>query len=186
MSSVRTKKKNVTSQTAVKDASATPPELTQKSKITMLVSALVSAAAALLAFFPDFILQIPAGERTTIPNLIGMVNRGLEQDVYRLESVKLILVYTVAVALISAGVVCAFRNLVISPFLTFGGAVLLIYFTSAWLYIINGYPDNGYAAAPSVAQTGFASGPVPVLVLIFAALSAIASVTAFCCYKEKK
>ena len=175
MSSVRTKKKNVSSQTAVKDASATLLELTQKSKITMLVSALVSAAAALLAFFPDFIL----------PNLIGMVNRGLEQDVYRLESVKLILVYTVAVALISAGVVCAFRNLVISPFLTFGGAVLLIYFTSAWLYIINGYPDNGYAAAPSVAQTGFASGPVPILVLIFAALSAIASVTAFCCYKEK-
>ena len=170
----RAKKKNA-DKTIAADAPVRRTEVAPASALMLLVNAVVCAIAALLPFVPVGI-DAQLMNRTTIPNLIGVINRGLEQDALRMDSVKLILVYTVAVVFIAVGVIGSYYRDKVAPFFTLGGAVLLIYFASSWLHM----------AAPNALQQAFTNSGMPVIVLLFSALAAITSVIAFCFYKEKR
>lgn len=177
MATVRAKKKDAdrTRYADIETEQARRTEVTPAAALMLIVNAVVCVIAVLLPFIPIGIDE-KLMDRTTVSNMIGVINRGLEQDVFRMDSAKLILVYVVAVVFIAVGITGSYYRDKVSPFFTLGGAVSLIFIASSWLHI----------ASPTALQKTFTDSGIPVIVLLFSALAAITSVLSFCLYKEKR
>ena len=173
------------------------PELAPIAMLFTIINAVLCLISLLLAFVPVHIEKSIINE-PTIPNLIGVINRDLGVDFYRMDGATHLILFAAAVLLIAVGVVTCFYRDRAGAFFTLSGSVMLLWFIISWIYMVS---DENAAAAKlekfkplyedvavekiRVLRAAMLDTGLPYFLLVFAALSIISSLLAVFFYTQK-